>query len=299
MAAHFPSQIPDECSTCRGASVGTRKISMVASVSRVAVARASTVIWILLIALVVVPVPVHARRSQRRVWVPVLIYHHVTRFKPTDDAIERGLTITPVQFGAELNYLAEHHYQTVSAARVVMSLRTGRRLPTHAVVLTFDDGYADVYRNVYQALRRRHMTATFFIPTGLVGKPRYLTWWQVREMSRHGMDIEAHTVTHPDLTLVSRAQSRGEIYGSRQMLQARLHRAVRVLAYPYGTYNAYLIRTLRQAGFLAAFTTRQGWWQRASHLFTLPRVYVDNDDTLQIFAGRLVASPAILAEDPT
>lgn len=288
----------DERSMCRGASVGARKVPMIANVSHMAVAGASTVMWILLTTLVVVPVPVHARRSPTRVWAPVLIYHHVTWFKPTDDAIERGLTITPVQFRAELNYLAEHHYQTVSAARVVMSLKTGRRLPTHPVVLTFDDGYADVYRNVYQALRRRHMTATFFIPAGLAGKPRYLTWWQVREMSRHGMDIEAHTVTHPDLTLVSRAQARGEIYGSRQMLQARLHHAVRVLAYPYGTYNAYLIRTLRQAGFLAAFTTRQGWWQSVSHLFTLPRVYIDNDDSLQIFAGRLVASPAVLAEDP-
>lgn len=263
------------------------------------IAHASPALWILLVALVVVPTSVHARRSQHQVWAPVLIYHHVAWFEPADDAIERGLTITPTQFGAEVSYLVAHDYRTVTAARVVTSLRTRQRLPAHPVVLTFDDGYTDVYRNVYQVLRRHHMTATFFIAAGLVGQPRYLTWQQVREMSRHGMDIEAHTVTHPDLTLVSHAQARGEIYRCRQILQAKLHRTVHLLAYPYGDYNAYVIRTLKQAGFLAAFTTRQGWWQRVADLFTLPRVYIDNDDTLRIFAGRLAANAGILAEDPT
>jgi len=254
---------------------------------------------VMLTAALVLPDSGHARSPVRREWTPVVIYHHVTWFKPSDDAIERGLIITPTQFDAEVRYLASHHYHTLTAAQVVTSLRTGRRLPTRPLVLTFDDGYADVYPNVYQVLRRRHMTATFFIVPGLLSKPRYLTWTQVEEMSRHGMDIEAHTMTHPDLTMVPHVRARNEIVGCRQILQARLRRSVRVFAYPYGDYNAFVIQTVRKAGFFAAFTTRQGWWLSADNLFTLPRVYIDNDDTLQIFVGRLTADPKILAEDPT
>jgi peptidoglycan/xylan/chitin deacetylase (PgdA/CDA1 family) len=219
--------------------------------------------------------------------------------KPGDDAIERGLTIHPPQFRSELAYLASHGYHTIGAARLVSHLRTGARLPARPVAISFDDGYADVYSNVYQPLRRRHMTATFFICPGLLGKARYLTWRQVDDMAQHGMDIEAHTMTHPDLTLVPVAQTWGEVYQSRRVLQQRLHHSIRVMAYPYGDYNAPTLSDVRKAGYWAAFTTKQGWWQASNHLLTLPRVYVDRDDTTPIFAGRLRADPRVLREDPT
>jgi peptidoglycan/xylan/chitin deacetylase (PgdA/CDA1 family) len=143
------------------------------------------------------------------------------------------------------------------------------------------------------------MTATFFIIAGKVGQPRYLTWSQVLDMDRHGMDIEAHTMSHPDLTIVPPAQDWGEIDESRIVLQSRLHHSVVLFAYPYGAYNALVLNDVRRARYWAAFTTHQGWWQQASQALTLPRVYVDRDDTLSILAGRLTGDPRVLAEDPT
>jgi peptidoglycan/xylan/chitin deacetylase (PgdA/CDA1 family) len=237
--------------------------------------------------------------APRRVFVPVLIYHHVKWLKPSDDAIERGLTVLPTQFAAELNYLSSAEYHTITAADLVTYLLGGRPLPRRPVVLTFDDGYTDVYQDVYAQLIRRHMRATFFIVPGFLGTPRYLAWKQVRTMAAHGMDIEAHSVTHPDLTIVDPAQLWREVEGSRQSLQANLHRSVRVFAYPYGAYDTRVEAALTRAGFTAAFTTQQGWWQSSNQLLTLPRVYSDIDDTLSIFKGRLVADPAVLAQDPT
>src|SRR5579875_1825773 len=66
----------------------------------------------------------------RSVFCPVLIYHHVKWLKPSDDAIERGLTILPTQFAAELNYLANHHYHPVSVATLAHALQTGAKLPS-------------------------------------------------------------------------------------------------------------------------------------------------------------------------
>ncbi len=225
--------------------------------------------------------------------------HHVKWDKPGDDVTERGLTIHPTQFRQELTFLSSHRYHTVSAARVIRVLAHGGRLPGRPVVLSFDDGYADMYRTVYPALRARHMTATFFICPGLLGKPRYMNWGQVRTMARHGMDIEAHTLTHPDLTAVTPAQARNEIAGSRAALRRRLHVPVTVFAYPYGAFNAAILGDVRRAGYLAAFTTQQGWRLSRASRYALPRVYIDRDDSLTQFAARLSGNLQVVEQDPT
>jgi peptidoglycan/xylan/chitin deacetylase (PgdA/CDA1 family) len=262
--------------------------------------RARFVVGLLLGLAIVAPSTAGAgTATHARVFVPVLIMHHVKPDKPTDDATERGLTIPPARFTSDIAYLASHHYHSITARTLVSYLRYGGKLPSKPVVLTFDDGYADMYSYVYPVLRTYHMRATFFVIAGLVGTPRYLTWPQVISLDRHGMDIEAHTMTHPDLTIVPRAQVWGEVDRSRMVLQSRLHHSVVLFAYPYGSYNALVLQDVQKAGYWAAFTTHQGWWQQASRLLTLPRVYVDRDDSIPILAGRLVGDPTVLAEDPT
>lgn len=231
--------------------------------------------------------------------VPVLVLHHVKWDRPGDDATERGLTIHPTQLRQELGYLSRHRYTTVSAARVAAVLSGRGSLPPRSVVLTFDDGYADAFRTVYPALRSHHMTATFFVCPGLLGKRRYMTWRQVREMAGHGMDIEAHTLTHPDLAVVPRAQAWNEIRGSRVALEEHLRRRVAIFAYPYGAFNAGVLADVRKAGYAAAFTTEQGWTLKRSQRLVLPRVYVDRDDSIAQFAARLTGNLAVVSRDPT
>ena len=253
------------------------------------------------LAAALLPAVVQARltRPNTFIFAPVLIYHHVKLLTPTDNAIERGLTVLPSQFDAQLNYLQARGYATVTATRLAVHLLAGAHLPPKPVVLTFDDGYTDVYANVYQPLRRRHMIATFFIVPGFLNTPRYLTWHQVTDMEQHGMDIEAHTMTHPDLTTLRPGAVLQEVARSRQVLVAHLHRPINVFAYPYGAYNVTVLSAVSRAGFQAAFTTRQGWIARSDERLTLPRVYIDIDDTLVIFAGRLRADPTVLSQDPT
>jgi len=232
----------------------------------------------------------HHKRLPHAAWTPVLTYHHVKWDKPTDDAIELGLTIPPTQFIRELDYLRRSRYHTISAVDIARRLRFDRPLPVKRVVLTFDDGYRDTYWHVYKPLRKHHMRATFFIVPGFLGTPRYLTWRQVKEMSRHGMDIEAHTMTHPDLTILKTPKLKWEIGASRQELQRRLHRSIRVFCYPYGRYNGHVVAEVAHQDYWAAFTTRAGWWDRRGEIFTLPRLYVNRDVTLQTFAIRLTGS---------
>jgi peptidoglycan/xylan/chitin deacetylase (PgdA/CDA1 family) len=222
------------------------------------------------------------KHGARQFYVPVLIYHHIKWSKPSDNATERGLTIYPSQFTAHLAYLRSHGYHTLTALRLTEALRGAATVPRHPVVLTFDDGYRDVYTNAYMALRRDHMTGTFFIIAGLVGKPRYLTWKQITDMARHGMDIEAHTMTHPDLTIVPAAQDWGEINQSRLVLQKHLHRQVHIFCYPYGAYDTTVLRDVAKAGYWSAFTTREGFVESNAHMLLLPRVYANHDNVVPV-----------------
>ena len=238
-------------------------------------------------------------RSARQLVAPVLIYHHVKTLKASDNAIERGLTVLPSQFAGQLRYLRRNGYHVVTAADVVQYLRGGASLPSRPLVLTFDDGYADMFAGVYEPLLRLHLKATFFIVPGFLNTPRYLSWRQVEIMSAHGMDIEAHTMTHPDLTTISARSVRWQLSESRRELQSHLHRTIVLLAYPYGAFNAPVVAAARRAGYSAAFTTQQGWTLSSARALTEPRVYVDIDDSVSIFAGRLRADAQVLALDPT
>ena len=240
-----------------------------------------------------------AQSPVRQVFAPVLIYHHVKTLKASDNAIERGLTVLPSQFAEELRYLRGNGYHVVTAAALMSYLQAGTSIPSRPVVLTFDDGYADVFAGAYEPLLRLHLRATFFIVPGFLNTPRYLSWRQVETMSAHGMDIEAHTMTHPDLTTVGSRSLRWQLSEARRELQSHVHRPIDLLAYPYGAFNAPVVAAARQAGYRAAFTTQQGWTLTSARALTEPRVYVDIDDRLSIFAGRLRADAPSLALDPT
>jgi peptidoglycan/xylan/chitin deacetylase (PgdA/CDA1 family) len=116
----------------------------------------------------------------------------------------------------------------------------------------------------------------------LAGHPRVpqvmLTWDEIAEMHRLGMTIGAHTVTHPNLPSAGLADATKEIAGSRARLERELGVPVTMFSYPNGGAERYftpeLQEVVREAGFDAAATSRNGFADHTSHLYALPRVQV-------------------------
>jgi len=107
-----------------------------------------------------------------------------------------------------------------------------------------------------------------------------------------GMDLGAHTVTHPLLSSLPPQEQRDEIQGSRAWIEALVGRPVRIFAYPYGNpgdYNQESVEAVRAAGFEAAFNTVQGAIERGDDLFQLRRWEVNDWDAMQ-FAWRMKAA---------
>lgn len=118
-----------------------------------------------------------ALASGRR-WLPrrslvVLNYHRVLASEPELD--EGVVSATPQEFDAQMRLIAAVG-TCVSVSRLVRVLRGEAALPDNAVMVTFDDGYADNFASALPALLRHGVQATFFITTGFIETGR-LPWW--------------------------------------------------------------------------------------------------------------------------
>lgn len=101
---------------------------------------------------------------------------------------------------------------------------------------------------------------------------RMLSWNQVVEMSRNGIEFGAHTETHPLLTYESDATVERELRMSKHILEERLGKKVRIFAYPDGDWDERIRRWVQATGYECAFTTERGWHRRGRDLYTIRRI---------------------------
>jgi peptidoglycan/xylan/chitin deacetylase (PgdA/CDA1 family) len=83
-------------------------------------------------------------------------------------------------------------------------------------------------------------------------------WQEARQLERGGFSVEAHTVNHPIMSRLTRAEAVEEVLSSKRAIEVELQKAVRFFAYPNGKHEDFTDdskKVLRESGFQAAFTT--------------------------------------------
>jgi len=110
----------------------------------------------------------------------------------------------------------------------------------------------------------------------------------VRKLLAAGWELDAHTLTHPDLTAVDASRLSEEVTGSRTAIRKMFHVPVNFFCYPAGRYDATVIAAVQHAGYLGATTTNYGL-ARPGDPFTLDRVRVNGSDGVKGLAAKLAA----------
>ncbi len=235
------------------------------------------------------PEPTAALLAQAEIgYVPILMYHYVREVDPVQDALGYRLSVTPDVFEQQLLWLKEHGYVTISMAHLTECLNGQRTCPPNAVVLTFDDGYADAATEALPLLLKHGFTATFYVVPGFVGKPGYMDWEQIRLLHTSGMEIGSHSINHPDLSALDAEAVRVELTESRAIIEAELGVPVRSFCYPAGKYSDTVIELAQAAGYTNAVTTWQG--RNMQRIFELPRRRVLGGDPVEAM-GWYLATP--------
>lgn len=221
--------------------------------------------------------------------VPVLNYHQI------NDRDENALTVHTDQFEAQMRYLAEEGYHVITPEEMINAWENGEKLPEKPVIITFDDGYADNYRNAFPILQKYNLKATIFLISDYVSTyPNYLTWTQVSEMQDSGLiDFESHTLSHEQLDSTSPEETWNQLDGSKKALEWHLQKEINFLAYPCGSYDEELQQLVKKAGYKGAFTVNYGLADKGENHYILDRVPIFGctNHTLMRFKLRLQYTP--------
>lgn len=217
--------------------------------------------------------------------VPILMYHYIRVNPDPNDKLGFNLSVTPADFAQQMDWLAANGYHPIDFDDLRGYLLGSGGLPERPVVLTFDDGYRDLYTTAYPVLRAHRFKAVSYVVSGFVGSPVSVTAEQVLEMDANGVQIGAHTVSHADLTALSGGNLWHEVYDSRAALEGLLGHPVLDFCYPSGRVNDAVVRAVQAAGFQTATTTQPGVVHSAGDRFLWTRVRVSGGEPLD----RLVA----------
>lgn len=205
--------------------------------------------------------------------VPILMYHYI-RIAPPGDRLGQSLSVTPANFNIQMRYLKNNGYISIKLADLadpnLKAISQAYFETKKPIVITFDDGYEDAFTQAFPVLKSYGLTGTFFIIRDFVGNNGYLTLSQIKTMGKEGMEIGSHTLDHLDLSTITDQRQLTQISGSKM--------GAEVFCYPFGKMGQNTEKYVREAGYVAAVTTREGIARQNSDIFALPRVRVKNGD---------------------
>jgi peptidoglycan/xylan/chitin deacetylase (PgdA/CDA1 family)/GT2 family glycosyltransferase len=226
--------------------------------------------------------------------VPVLMYH---AFGEEDEGDR--YVISRRAFARQLHLLRALRYRPIGFAELARALQAGEAPPPRSVVITIDDGYADNLEIARPLLRRRRFPATVFLVSGGIGGVndwtsegavagrRLLTEAEIEEMRGDGIEIGAHTRTHPSLTATPAGDLDAEVGGSREDLEALLGDPVPTFAYPFGQFDPAAVAAVDRAGFEAACTVESRLARLGDDPLEIPRLEIKGEDSLRSFLRKL------------
>ena len=229
-----------------------------------------------------------ARQASRRLdrpSVPILMYHVVDR--PPASAPYPDLYVSREEFEAQVHWLVGAGYVAVTLAQVVDAWNGVGSLPPRPVVLSFDDGYRSHARAAHAVLRAHRWPGVLNLDLSNLAPSWGIAPAGVRRLIAAGWEIDAHSLTHADLTHLSGAALAREVAGSRRKIRRLFGVTPRFFCYPAGRFDADVIAAVEAAGYEGATTTEFGVASPVSGRFSLARVRVARGDGAEGLARKL------------
>ncbi|GAA3197833.1 polysaccharide deacetylase family protein [Actinocorallia longicatena] len=217
--------------------------------------------------------------------VPILMYHSVRDDAPPETA---PLAVSPGAFRDQMAVLEDRGFTPLPLSAVEAGVEAVK-----PVVITFDDGYADLHSRALPILTDFGFPATVFVTTGWLddagpdaaGRPldAMLTWAHVAEVTAHGIEVGAHSHSHPQLDQLRDGPLHDELTRSRLSLEDRLQLPVTTMAYPYGYSSERVRRFAADAGYSSGYAVANDVAADVSG-FAIPRLTVQRTTSLETFA---------------
>lgn len=219
----------------------------------------------------------HAQRPRvptgpRNAPVPILMYHVIA--DPPAGTPYPELWVSPVAFAHQVAALAHAGYHATTLQTVWRAWHGHGAMPRHPIVVSFDDGYESQSTRARRTLDGLGWPGVLNLAVKNVGIAGGLSRVEVRAMMRDGWEIDAHTISHVDLTTLDAQRLTHEVAGSRAWLHKAFGVPVDFFCYPAGRYDPAVEAAVRAAGYHGATTENPGIAAHQQDPYALPRVRV-------------------------
>ena len=214
----------------------------------------------------------HAVSPIGRTAIPILLYHSVAE-RP---AVGQGsYSVRPAVFKEHVLAIADSGRTALTISQLTAALRGEEPLPARPVLITFDDGFADV-RSAVELLLSERLSATAFVTSGWLGGDQMLSPAGARELAGLGENVEvgAHAISHPRLDELPYARAAAEISGSKAAIEDCVQLPVASFAYPHGAYDTRVRDAVRSAGFKAAAAVKNAISHADDDRYALARLTI-------------------------
>jgi peptidoglycan/xylan/chitin deacetylase (PgdA/CDA1 family) len=187
--------------------------------------------------------------------------------------------ISESDFRAQISWLKEHEWRALSVGEALEDSDLGER----RIVITFDDGCETDLIAAAPLLKEAHFNATFYVAAGFVGRPRFLSMSQIRELSDLNFEIGCHSMTHPWMSELTSEQLHFEVVEAKDRLEQIIGRPVNHFSCPGGRWDRRIADFARKAGYHSVATSYIGTNSSRSDRFRLARVPVRRGTALAAF----------------
>jgi peptidoglycan/xylan/chitin deacetylase (PgdA/CDA1 family) len=207
----------------------------------------------------------------------ILIYHSVSKEK-------YHFNINPEIFEEQIKYLKKENFEFLK----LKDLENINKLFNKSVLITFDDGYENVFINAVPILEKYNVPAIFFIPVGLIdnkiGELKVMNWEQIKALSENPLfEIGSHAYDHVRLTGLNEDNLDKQIGKSKAVLERQIDISIRAISFPFGRCNQNIIKRIKDEGYDYAFGVEVRNLSKKEDFFSIPRIAVDNSIFSDIF----------------
>ncbi len=243
--------------------------------------------------------------------IPVFLHHHIAYNN-----------YSPEKFEAELKYLKENGYKTLSL-KEFLDFLSGNKKYDRSILFTFDDGYADNYICAYPLLKKYGYNAVVFISTFYIsdGEPRktiaegasipaitrenerisegFLRWSELKIMISSGVfEVGSHTNSHKKFNKRAEYENlKEELILSKKIIEEKLNIEVNSFAWPWGKFNQQDMELANKCGYKLIFTTITGASKPGDDPLMIKRINILSDRNISWFKKRLMMHTLPLISD--
>jgi peptidoglycan/xylan/chitin deacetylase (PgdA/CDA1 family) len=229
-----------------------------------------------------------------------MMYHSISESGDESSHPYYQTTTAPKVFAEHMKFLRENNYRVTGLGDAVKQIEVSAGGSAKCAVITFDDGFGDIYTQAFPILSHYGFSATVFLPTAFINESatrfkgnECLTWSQVRELRGAGMIFGSHTVSHPQLATVKLPELEREVRESKKVIEDKLGCPVESFAYPYAfpeadrTFKQRLRAVLTEAGYSNGVSTIIGRAGRNGDPFFMKRLPINSYDDPCLFQAKL------------